>query len=170
MLVFSKTAGFRHASIEAGIAAVKKLGDEQGFAVDATEDATAFTTPNLRRYRAVVFLSTTGDGLNNVQEAQFERYIRAGGGWGWHSPRPTRSTSGRGMAALLAPTSTDILAIRTCAKARSALWMRAIRPRIPRALGAHRRVLTTSARSIRPSTLVDIDEKSCQLRRTVPTT
>jgi hypothetical protein len=47
ILVFSKTAGFRHESIEAGIAAIRKLGQENGIAVDATEDATAFTDANL---------------------------------------------------------------------------------------------------------------------------
>ena len=41
VLVFSKTAGFRHSSIPNGIAAIKKLGQENGFAVDATEDAGA---------------------------------------------------------------------------------------------------------------------------------
>ena len=47
VLVFSKTAGFRHDSIPQGIAAVQKLGTENGFTVTATEDATAFTDANL---------------------------------------------------------------------------------------------------------------------------
>src|SRR5689334_15075946 len=68
VLVFSKTAGFRHSSIETGIAAVKKLGQENGFAVDATEDASVFTERGLRPYRAVVFLSTTGDILDARQQ------------------------------------------------------------------------------------------------------
>lgn len=90
LLVFSKTAGFRHTSIEPGIAAIRKLGAEQGFAVDATEDATAFNERNLRRYRAVVFLSTTGDVLNPTQESIFERYIQSGGGYvGIHSATDT---------------------------------------------------------------------------------
>jgi cytochrome c len=59
VLVFSKTAGYRHSSIETGIAAVRRLGRENGFAVEATEDAGAFNEKNLRRFRAVVFLSTT---------------------------------------------------------------------------------------------------------------
>src|SRR5215203_193003 len=81
ILVFSKTAGFRHQSIEAGIVAIKKLGQENGVAVDATEDAAAFTDANLRKYRAVVFLSTTGDVLNDTQQDALERYVQAGGGW-----------------------------------------------------------------------------------------
>ena len=39
VLVFSKTAGFRHDSIPQGIAAVQAIGQANGFAVDATEDA-----------------------------------------------------------------------------------------------------------------------------------
>jgi len=90
VLVFSKTAAFRHSSIPNGIAAIKKLGLDNGFAVDATEDATAFTQKNLSRYAAVVFLSTTGDVLNAAQQDVFERYIQAGGGYvGVHSATDT---------------------------------------------------------------------------------
>jgi cytochrome c len=90
VLVFSKTAGFRHGSIAAGIAALQKLGRENGFAVDATEDAAAFAEGNLRRYRAVVFLNTTGDVLTDAQQGTFERYIQAGGGYvGVHSATDT---------------------------------------------------------------------------------
>ena len=90
VLVFSKTAGFRHSSIPNGIAAIRKLGQENGFAVDATEDARAFTQKNLARYSAVVFLSTTGDVLNPAQQDVFERYIQTGGGYvGVHSATDT---------------------------------------------------------------------------------
>ncbi|MDB4892666.1 MAG: carbohydrate-binding protein [Gemmatimonadetes bacterium] len=90
ILVFSKTAGFRHTSIEPGIAAVKKLAKENGFSVDATEDATAFNDENLKQYQAVMFLSTTGDVLDAEQQDAFERYIQAGGGWvGVHSATDT---------------------------------------------------------------------------------
>ena len=90
VLVFSKTAGYRHSSIPNGIAAIRKLGQANGFAVDATEDAGAFTQKNLARYRAVVFLSTTGDVLDAAQQDDFERYIQAGGGYvGVHSATDT---------------------------------------------------------------------------------
>jgi cytochrome c len=90
VLVFSKTAGYRHSSIGAGLAAIRKLGQENGFSVDATEDANAFTSKNLARYRAVVFLSTTGDVLDAAQQDDFERYIQAGGGYvGIHSATDT---------------------------------------------------------------------------------
>jgi type 1 glutamine amidotransferase len=90
VLVFSKTAGYRHSSIGVGLAAIRKLGQENGFAVDATEDAAAFTSKNLAKYRAVVFLNTTGDVLDAAQQDDFERYIQAGGGYlGIHAAADT---------------------------------------------------------------------------------
>ena len=86
VLVFSKTAGFRHDSIPDGIAAIRALGTKHGFTVDDTEDAGRFTEASLARYKAVVFLSTTGDILDADQKAAFEQYIRSGGGFvGIHS-------------------------------------------------------------------------------------
>ena len=97
LLVFTKTAGYRHASIPNGIAAIQQLGATNGFDVDTTENAAVFNEDSLKKYAAVVFLSTTGDVLNSRQEAAFERYIQAGGGfvgvhaatdteydWGWY--------------------------------------------------------------------------------------
>ncbi|WP_433529929.1 ThuA domain-containing protein [Micromonospora sp. CA-263727] len=90
VLVFSKTAGFRHGSIPAGIAAIRQLGAAHGFTVDSTEDGAAFTDENLARYQAVVWLSTTSDVLNADQQAAFERYIQAGGGYaGIHAASDT---------------------------------------------------------------------------------
>ena len=90
VLVFSKTAGYRHASIEAGKVAFEKMAKEKGFVVTLTEDAGQFSTDNLKRYRAVVFLNTTGDVLNPEQQANFERYIQAGGGYlGIHAATDT---------------------------------------------------------------------------------
>lgn len=90
ILVFSKTAGFRHSSIPAGRTALIKLGQEKGFAVDTTENSAVFNEKNLRKYSAVVFLNTTGDVLNNKQQDAFERYIQAGGGYlGIHASTDT---------------------------------------------------------------------------------
>lgn len=90
ILVFSKTAGFYHKSIPVGIAAIQKLGLENGFEVDTTKNAALFTAKNLKKYAAVVFLSTTGDVLNEAQQTAFEQYIRAGGGYaGIHAATDT---------------------------------------------------------------------------------
>ena len=90
VLLFTKTAGYRHTSIMAGISALTSLGQTNGFSVHATEDATVFTDDQLASYRVVVFLNTTGDILNADQQAAFERFIRSGGGFvGIHSAADT---------------------------------------------------------------------------------
>ena len=90
ILVFSKTKGFRHASIPKGKAALLLLGQQNKFAVDTTENASVFTAENLKKYKAVVFLSTTGDVLDDTQQAAFEQYIRQGGGYvGIHAAADT---------------------------------------------------------------------------------
>jgi type 1 glutamine amidotransferase len=90
ILIFSKTAEFRHDSIPAAQAALRQLTAEYGWRADFTEDAALFTYERLARYDAVIFLLTTGDVLDTSQEAAFERYIRAGGGFvGVHSASDT---------------------------------------------------------------------------------
>ncbi len=80
VLVFTKTAGFHHDAIPSGVAAVRELGREGGFAVDATDDAAVFTSENLARYRAIVFLNTSGEMLDERQKTAFQEFIRGGGG------------------------------------------------------------------------------------------
>jgi type 1 glutamine amidotransferase len=90
VLVFSKTAGFRHDSIAAGVQAIRDLGAANNFTVTATEDATAFNATDLARFETVVFLNTTGDVLDATQQTAFESYIRAGGGYtGVHAAADT---------------------------------------------------------------------------------
>ncbi|HEY7092301.1 MAG TPA: ThuA domain-containing protein [Ktedonobacterales bacterium] len=90
ILVFSKTAEFRHDSIPAAQVALRQLAAEHGWRADFTEDATLLTYERLTRYDAVIFLLTTGDVLDTAQEAALERYIRAGGGFvGVHSASDT---------------------------------------------------------------------------------
>ena len=97
VLVFSKTGGFRHSSIPVAKAAIMKLGEQNNFEVDTTENAEWFNEDSLKKYAAVVFLNTTENVLNYRQEAAFERYIQSGGGymgihaatdteydWGWY--------------------------------------------------------------------------------------
>ncbi len=81
VLVFTKTAGFHHASIADGVAAIQKMGKKHHFTVDTTSDAAFFVEDSLRHYSAVIFLNTTGNVLNHVQQADFKRYIQSGGGY-----------------------------------------------------------------------------------------
>lgn len=90
ILVFSKTAGFRHSSIDYGIDAIKRIGSGRGFSVETSEDAGEFTTAKLSAFSLVVFMSTTGDILNEAQQAAFEKFIQAGGGFvGIHAATDT---------------------------------------------------------------------------------
>jgi type 1 glutamine amidotransferase len=90
VLVFTRTTGFRHDSIPDAIAALRRVGSETGFLVDATEDPAAFRDANLSAYRAVVFLLTTGDVLDPEGQSALERFVRSGGGWaGVHSASDT---------------------------------------------------------------------------------
>ena len=97
ILVFSKTAAYHHESIADGNIAIQKLGHENNFDVDTTTNASMFNEDSLKNYNAVVFLGTTGNVLDHYQEAAFERFIQAGGGymgihaaadceydWGWY--------------------------------------------------------------------------------------
>jgi type 1 glutamine amidotransferase len=90
VLVFSKTAGFRHDSIAVGTQMIRDLGAANNFTVAATEDSNQFNATNLAQFEAVVFLNTTGDVLNATQQTAFESYIRGGGGYvGVHSASDT---------------------------------------------------------------------------------
>ncbi|MGZ8939945.1 MAG: ThuA domain-containing protein [Limisphaerales bacterium] len=101
VLVFSKTTLFRHDSISDGIVALKRLGSENGFKVQATDDSSAFTHQNLAKFKTIVFLNTSGDILNEEQQSALKGYLETGGGivgihaaisgavategeWGWY--------------------------------------------------------------------------------------
>src|SRR4051812_16222168 len=90
VLVFCKTAGFHQNSIAAGVPAIIKLGQENNFDVDTTTNSAKFTIANLKQYAAVIFLSTTGDVLNDEQQKAFEQYIKSGRGFvGVHAATDT---------------------------------------------------------------------------------
>ncbi len=90
ILVFSKTAGFRHASIPDGIKAIQIMSKKNGWQVDATEDASVFNESSLQQYNVIIFLSTTGDILDDAQQLEMTRWIQAGGGFvGIHAATDT---------------------------------------------------------------------------------
>ncbi len=96
VLVYSNDSAFASGKV-AAFASLQKLGQENDFLVDTTSSADLFVEDSLQNYSAIVFLNTQGDALNNYQEADFQRYINAGGGfvgvhsaanteidWGWY--------------------------------------------------------------------------------------
>ena len=85
VLLFSHTTGYRHASIEPGIAALSALARRQGFAVTASESPAAFD--DLSAYSAIVLLSSTTDPkrpdsewLTGARRDELQRFVRGGGG------------------------------------------------------------------------------------------
>ncbi len=82
ILVFSKTTGFRHSSIDDGKTMITDLGKNNGWTTDFTENGADFNDQNLAKYKAVVWLQTSGSSLlNDTQKTAFEKYIRNGGGF-----------------------------------------------------------------------------------------
>ncbi|MFP6664749.1 MAG: ThuA domain-containing protein [Deltaproteobacteria bacterium] len=90
VLVFTKTAEYRHENIEYGLEVLETESRRRGIRIEATEDAERFTREELSRHRAVVFFNTTGDVLDDTQQQELERYIQAGGGFvGIHAAADT---------------------------------------------------------------------------------
>jgi type 1 glutamine amidotransferase len=90
VLIFSKTEQFRHDSIEDGRAALMAMATTAGWTLAATEDATRFNDDVLGALDVVVFLSTTGNVLDDTQQGAFERFVTSGKGWvGIHSASDT---------------------------------------------------------------------------------
>lgn len=81
ILLFTRTEGFRHASIDDGVGMIEQIALDEGWIVDRTEETTAFEPATLALYDAAVWLSTTGDVLDPPEQAAFEDYISTGGGY-----------------------------------------------------------------------------------------
>ena len=79
--------GYVHDNIAASVAAIRKMGDEAGFAVDVSDDPGVFTESNLRQYAALVFSNSNNEAFSDdAQRDAFKRYIESGGGFvGIHS-------------------------------------------------------------------------------------
>ena len=65
-MVFTRAVGEQHASTAAGVKAIKDLGKDRRFIVNATADPTEFRADRLKQFRAVVFLNTSGDVLTDA--------------------------------------------------------------------------------------------------------
>lgn len=90
VLLFTRTAAFRHESIAPAVAAIRELALSAGGSADASEDPSVFNATDLARYDVVVFLMTTGDVLNDAQQTALMDFVRRGGGFaGVHSATDT---------------------------------------------------------------------------------
>ncbi|MEW6272699.1 MAG: ThuA domain-containing protein [Thermodesulfobacteriota bacterium] len=90
VLVFSRTTGFRHPSIADAWTFFAALPAREGIEAALTEDPTVFADDALAAYDVVAFVNTTGDVLDDEQQAALERFVRSGRGWvGVHSAADT---------------------------------------------------------------------------------
>ncbi|HEV2755992.1 MAG TPA: ThuA domain-containing protein [Actinomycetota bacterium] len=90
VLVFSKTAAFRHESIDEGAAALQEMASQNDFSVELSEDAAVFQDPAIDRFEVVAFLSTSGDILDESQQDGLRSFVERGGGFvGIHSASDT---------------------------------------------------------------------------------
>jgi type 1 glutamine amidotransferase len=85
VLIFSKTAGYRHTSIAAGIASIRAIGQRQDavtFFCHASEDSDECFSEasSLRRYSAIVLLHPTGEYLTTEQVSVLQSFVHSGGG------------------------------------------------------------------------------------------
>ncbi|KAH7095318.1 secreted glycosyl hydrolase [Paraphoma chrysanthemicola] len=81
VLVFSKTSGYRHASIPAGISCFQSLAARTNlFSVTASEDASLFTPESLSKYAVIVLLQTSGNIFNQEQLDALKGFVGSGGG------------------------------------------------------------------------------------------
>ena len=87
ILVFSRTTGYRHTSIEAGIAALKAMGSRRSFDVVASEDPAIFTPDGLKPFAAIVLLSNTtkpddpaSEYWTGARREALQAFVHRGGG------------------------------------------------------------------------------------------
>ncbi|WP_058187609.1 ThuA domain-containing protein [Terracidiphilus gabretensis] len=79
--------GYVHDNIASSVEAIRKMGAEKGFAVDASDDPAVFTDANLKQYSVLVFSNSNNEAFTgDVQREAFKHFIEAGGGFvGIHS-------------------------------------------------------------------------------------
>ncbi len=62
ILIYSGSKGYRHGSIELGVEAIRRMGKKTGaYTSDEAKDVSVFTDKNLKKYDAIVFVSSTGE-------------------------------------------------------------------------------------------------------------
>lgn len=89
-LVFTKTSGWHHESINSGVTALRKMANEHYFDLQWHANANKLTDKQLKKFDVLIFLSTTGNILNEAQQDAVERFIQSGKGFvGIHSAADT---------------------------------------------------------------------------------
>lgn len=89
-LLVTTTRGFHHESIHTGVQALQELGQKHFFEVTLLQSQQEINDRFLERFHVIIFLNTTGNIFDTVQQAAMERFIRSGKGFvGIHSASDT---------------------------------------------------------------------------------
>lgn len=83
VLVYTKNGkGYVHDNIPSAVACIQRLGKQNGFGVDVSDNPVVFNDANLKKYKALIFTSTNNDVFDSdAQKIAMMRYIQAGGGF-----------------------------------------------------------------------------------------
>ena len=86
ILVYSRTAGWRHDSIDEAWAAIAAIANKRGWSVTFAEDESWFDASRLANFDAVVFALSSGNTLSPDRRSNFRSFVENGGGFvGLHS-------------------------------------------------------------------------------------
>ena len=88
VLVYTKNGkGYVHDNIPFAAKCIQKMGQDNGFRVEVSDDPAVFTQEKLQDFTMLIFASTNNDVFDtDAQRTAFRRYIEAGGGFvGIHS-------------------------------------------------------------------------------------
>lgn len=87
ILIYSGTTGYRHESIPAGVVAISNIAQQRGLSVVRSEEPNVFSAQSLKRFRAIVLLSSTTDPKNPTSEwlvgdrrVALQSFVEQGGG------------------------------------------------------------------------------------------
>jgi hypothetical protein len=81
VLLFTRTEGDRHDSIEAGVAALTALGQASNWIVQHLDEPDLISAKSLSSYEVLVLLNTSGDIFDDEQQSVLETYIPLGLGF-----------------------------------------------------------------------------------------
>lgn len=90
VLVITETKGWVHDSIESGLKLIQNIGNKNNFNVYHSDNSSVITYKNLKEIKTIIFLNTTEEILNDVEQKVMESFIKSGKGFvGVHSAADT---------------------------------------------------------------------------------
>ena len=90
VLVITETKGWVHDSIESGLKLIQNIGNKNNFNVYHSDNSSVITYKKLKEIKTIIFLNTTEEILNDVEQKVMESFIKSGKGFvGVHAAADT---------------------------------------------------------------------------------